>query len=88
MSTWNDSMAKAFFTTAVDVTTLVSTERDKIKVGYPCPVQQADKTKSAEVFGKLESVTCEFTWDRHPRMPDSLYQHEVLKGNFLLKIEI
>ena len=82
MTTWNGLIAEAFFSTAIDVTTPVGTERDKIKVGYPCIEGQQKGTNVYDVFGTLESVTCEFTWDRHPRMPDLFYQHEIACGRF------
>ena len=80
MSTWNGAMANAFFTTPVDANTPVNTEREKVKVGYPCDITLQESYLSFDVFGKLESVTCEFTWDRHPRMPDMLFQYDVLAG--------
>ena len=81
MSTWNKTLGNAFLTTAVDSTTSVQTKQDRVKVGYPCSSIKKEMNLLVEIFDQLESVSVEVIWNRHPRMLDIPYQHEMLKGN-------
>ena len=80
MSNWNESIGKALMTMATDANTATYAERAKVKVGFPCGPYTEDEDLVHKLLGPVESVSIEVIWNCHQKLPDTQYQHQVLKG--------
>ena len=85
MSRWNPALGNTMITAAIDDSLAVNAERSKVKVGYAFSSNQQNITRASAILGDVETITCEVSWNRHQRMSDTLYQHQIVKGIFLLE---
>ena len=81
MSNWNEGLSDRVLTSSWEETGVVTAERSKVKVGYPCAPDCSNAPVVKYAFGDVESITCIMSWNGHMKLPDTRFQQQTLTGN-------